>query len=33
MAELIDAGARNFFIPMLAPDSLPALMKVLATPR
>jgi alkanesulfonate monooxygenase SsuD/methylene tetrahydromethanopterin reductase-like flavin-dependent oxidoreductase (luciferase family) len=33
VAELIDAGARNFFIPMLARDSVPALMKVLAAQR
>ncbi|MGA2757588.1 MAG: LLM class flavin-dependent oxidoreductase [Solirubrobacteraceae bacterium] len=33
MAELIDAGARNFFIPMLTGDSVPALMKILAAQR
>jgi alkanesulfonate monooxygenase SsuD/methylene tetrahydromethanopterin reductase-like flavin-dependent oxidoreductase (luciferase family) len=33
MAELIDAGARNFFIPMLTRDSVPALMKILAAQR
>jgi alkanesulfonate monooxygenase SsuD/methylene tetrahydromethanopterin reductase-like flavin-dependent oxidoreductase (luciferase family) len=33
MAELIDAGARNFFLPMLTSDSVPALMEILTALR
>ena len=33
VAELIDAGARNFFIPMLTHGSVPELMKILAAQR
>jgi alkanesulfonate monooxygenase SsuD/methylene tetrahydromethanopterin reductase-like flavin-dependent oxidoreductase (luciferase family) len=33
MGQLIDAGARNFFLPMLTSDSVPALMEILTALR